>query len=128
MKKIYLLIRILVGIGDVLAFQHKYAAAVDAYTRAIPHREQFVLIGKSSEPSIELLKRRRQLVKVFVLVAETLLKSPQGEDLVTSESQALLVKNSERIDFARGYYDKAKDELQETGAFDDVSMLLMSKV
>jgi len=108
--------RILLGIGDLFSFQNKYADAVDAYTRAIPHREQFIpdKNSKVSNPSKELLKRRRQLVEVFVLVAETLLKCPDGEDLVTSESQALLVKDSERIDFARGYYDKAKDELQET--------------
>jgi len=47
-------------------------------------------------------------------VAETLLKCPNGADVVTSESKVLLVKDLERVDFARGYYDKAKEELQET--------------
>ena len=33
---------------------------------------------------------------------------------MTTESKDVLVKAAERVDYARGYYDKARDELQET--------------
>jgi hypothetical protein len=34
--------------------------------------------------------------------------------VVTTETEDVLVTAAERVDYARGYYDKARDELQET--------------
>jgi len=113
--------RILLGIGDLFDFQKKHGDAVDAYTRAIPLRERYLPTDNDDKntrcgATTDLLKRRRQLVEVLVLVAETLLKCPVGEDVVAvaAGSEVLLVEDKERVDFARGYYDKAKEELQET--------------
>ena len=48
------------------------------------------------------------------MIAEELLACPPDQDVITTESQDVLVKAPERVDYARGYYDKARDELQET--------------
>ena len=49
-----------------------------------------------------------------MLIAEELLACPPDQDVIMTESQDVLVKAPERVDYARGYYDKARDELQET--------------
>ena len=103
------------GIGDVLSHLGRHADAVDIYTRAIPQREKDISLYPKL--SIECLKARRLFVEANVLVAEELLTCCQEEDVVTTESKQILVKKGERIDFARGYYDKAREELQETGEF-----------
>jgi len=115
--------RILLGIGDVLSFLGQNADAIDAYTRAIPHREAAVQQQQQqqSPETVDFLARRRHLAEAFLLVAQELLTCPVGEDVVTSESKVLLVKSTERVDFARGYYDKARDELQE-------AVFLMGKI
>lgn len=109
--------RVLIGIGDVLSLQGRHADSVDAYLRALPYRQSAVEAltnNKDETGSPELLHVRRLLVETFVLIAQELLDCPPGQDVVTSESQDTLVKTAERIEYARGYYDKARDELQET--------------
>ena len=52
----------------------------------------------------------------YALVAEELLTCVDGEDVVITESKVVLVKDDdERVDYARGYYHMARDELQEIG-------------
>jgi len=113
--------RTLVGIGDILSFSRKHADAADAYTRAIPYRktavenseQQLIQANRNSlKISIEQLKFQRLLTEAHVLVAEELLMCPLGKDVITTETKVLLVSKDELVDFARGYYDKARDELQ----------------
>lgn len=106
--------RTLQGIGDVLReLPSKKADAADAYSRALPYLEEFV--NRHSKDSLELnaLQDRRLLAEGNVLVADALLECEAEKDVVTSETKDILVKADERVDFARGYYDKARDELQE---------------
>jgi hypothetical protein len=111
--------RILVGVGDVFSFQSKHADAADAYIRAIPFREEAVekAINKNT---LDYLKKRRLLTETFVLLTEELLACPSGIDVITSSSKTPLVKGVDRLDYVRGYYEKARDELQETGENDIV--------
>lgn len=116
--------RILVGIGDVLSSLGRHADAADVYCRAQGYRqadlETITATFGSNETesplrySVDYLQCRRRLVEVNVLIAEELLACPPDEDVITTESKDILVKGAERIDYARGYYDKARDELQET--------------
>jgi tetratricopeptide (TPR) repeat protein len=111
--------RILTGLGDVLSSLQRYPDAVDAYTRALGHREQALEINCNDDKyklSIAYLTHRRLIVETNILVAEALLSCPYNKDVVTTESKAVLVKHDISggiIDYARGYYDKARDELQE---------------
>jgi len=102
--------RFLVGIGDVLSFQNKHADAADAYIRAIPLREAAVA-SANDKNTLDYLKKRRLLTETFVLVSEELLACPKGEDVVASTT--LLVTGTECVEYIKGYYEKAKDELQE---------------
>lgn len=130
--------RILTGIGDLYSFLKRHADAADSYIRAIPYRES--LVEQYSSPSeessekksasslsLDHLKARRLFVEVHVLIAEELLAHPSDLDVIATPRPSvsqdkdvnemkpiLLVKASERIDFATGYYEKARDELQET--------------
>ena len=112
--------RYLTGIGDVLSAMGRHADAADAYSRAVKHRQaqwEVLTSGgdtKTSKPTLEQLICRRRIVETFVLLAEQFLACPPDQDVVTTEIKSLLCKAQERIDYARGYYDKAKDELQET--------------
>jgi len=112
--------RVLTGIGDVLEFQGKHGDAVDAFTRAIPYRERQLDSCKQLNTLTEL-KCQRLLTESFVLVCEALLRCPKDQDVRTTETGDVLVKANERADFVRGYYDKARDELQET-------VFLMAKI
>jgi len=105
--------RILVGIGDVLSFQNKHADAVDAYIRAVPFRQEAVERA-TNKITLDYLKRRRLLTETFILVTEALLACPLGVDVIASSSPTILVKGEEKLDYVRGYYEKARDELQET--------------
>jgi hypothetical protein len=60
-------------------------------------------------------------VEANILVAEALLECPEDKDVVMTETDAVLVTAAERVDYAHGYYDKARDELQET-------MYLMARI
>jgi hypothetical protein len=106
--------RTLLGIGDVLTDLQRHADAVDVYTRALDHRESALRVIPNEELTLSHLKRRRHMVEANVLVAEALLECPDGQDVVTTETGDVLATAAERVDYARGYYDKARDELQET--------------
>ena len=112
--------RVLIGIGDVLSHIGRHADAVDTYLRALPYREKVLSSFNEDEKmllSLECLKANRLVVEINVLAAEELLACNETNDVVTTESKQVLVKRDERIDFAQGYYDKARELLQETGAF-----------
>lgn len=116
--------RILIGIGDVLSFMNRHADAAAAYIRSIPFREEVIQNYKSKDtnenqssqiPSLENLRHHRLLTETYALVAQELLACPSNENVITSEFREVLVSATERIDYSRGYYEKARDELQETG-------------
>ena len=117
--------RILTGIGDLYVSKSNFCHAVDAYTRAIPYREANVealkSVGKESrEKRLQYLEQSRLLCESNVLVAETLLRCPRGKDVTVKingvDKQRVLVTAVERVDFARGYYEKARDDLQHAGS------------
>ena len=105
--------RVLTGIGDVLSALDRHGDAADAYSRALGHRQNAVSAFATNNTSIEILQARRRVVEANVLIAEELLFCPPDQDVTTTESQQLIVSAAERVDYARGYYDKARDELQE---------------
>jgi tetratricopeptide (TPR) repeat protein len=121
--------RVLTGIGDTLSALHRHADAVDAYLRALEHRQSMLdqcLAGlppatdlpstnaDDIEKQLQVLKYRRQVVEVTILLVEELLSCGNDQDVVTTESQVVLVTQGNVVDYARGYYDRARDELQET--------------
>jgi hypothetical protein len=107
--------RVLLGIGDCLAALQRHADAADVYSRALEWRQtQLAQIAKSNGESLEHLQSQRRVCEATVLIAEELLACPEKQDVVTRETQSLIVKAEERIEYARGYYDKARDSLQET--------------
>lgn len=113
--------RVLGGIGDVLSALGRYPDAVDVYTRKVRHREDALRDlsddkgGEGVEEiGMDFLRARRLLCEANILVAEALLNCPIGEDAILSESGDVLVKAEELMDYAQGYYDQARDELQET--------------
>eukprot|EP00977_Amphora_coffeiformis_P004213 scaffold877_cov154-Amphora_coffeaeformis.AAC.5 len=107
--------RYLTGIGDALSVAGRHPDAADAYSRALEHRlELLKAFVDTKEPSPAYLKCRRLIVEANILIAEEFLACPEGEDVVTTETKDVLVKAAERVDYAKGYYDKARDELQET--------------
>lgn len=107
--------RVLQGLGDVLRELGRMSDAADAYSRALPYREEFVeKYNKETDLTIEHLTNRRLLVEANILVAEALLGCEHGKHVVTSETNDMLVTADERVDYARGYYEKAREELQDT--------------
>ena len=139
--------RVLTGMGDALAMLQRHADAVDAYLRALDHRQtalddylrtiqnrndignggvRTTAVATTATTSsttdstndvpslIQLLKYRRQVVEVTVLVVEELLACGNDHDVITTESQIVLVSKGNVIEYARGYYDRARSELQET--------------
>ena len=118
--------RILTGIGDILSAINRHADSTDAYCRALAHRQVDLAeytnqatddddTKKTAEQySLSFLKCRRLLVETNVLIAEELLACPPDKDVVTTESGDMLVSAAERVEYARGYYDRAREELQET--------------
>ena len=113
--------RVLGGIGDVLSALGRYPDAVDAYTRKVRHREDALRDlsddkgGEGVEEiGMDFLRARRLMCEANILVAEALLHCPIGEDAILSETGDVLVKADELMDYAQGYYDQARDELQET--------------
>jgi tetratricopeptide (TPR) repeat protein len=136
--------RVLTGIGDTFAALQRHADAVDAYLRALEHRQTILdhcisnrlasitttsntansisAINSASlndtnediTSQVQLLKYRRQVVEVTILLVEELLACGNDHDIQTTESKAIIVSKGNVIDYARGYYDRARDELQET--------------
>lgn len=111
--------RVLSGIADVLSALNRHADAADAYLRALELRQN--LLQAESPQSVDTLKARRLIVELNVLIAQELLACDPQQDVVTTESETTLVKAGQVVEYARGYYDKARDELQET-------VLLMGKL
>lgn len=106
--------RFLLGIGDVMTDLERYADAADVYSRALDHRESVLKQVVKDDLTLDHLKKRRRIVEANVLVAEALLACPDGDDVITTETKDVLVSGGERVEYARGYYNKARDELQET--------------
>lgn len=106
--------RVLQGIADVLREIGRTPDAADAYSRALPYREAAVAEYQNECLELPHLKAKRMLAEANVLVAEALLECEDGQDVVTGETGDVLVTAGERVDFARGYYDKARDAMQET--------------
>jgi len=118
--------RILLGIGDALSYLKRFADAIDSYTLAAQQLEEVIeqeiqnnkkstdgdVAKNSSSYSLDILSKKRKLAETFILIAEQLLTSPPGINLVTTESKVLLVSHSEKVPYAQNYYEKAKDELQ----------------
>lgn len=107
--------RYLTGIGDTLSVAGRHPDAADAYSRALEQRLELLrAFDQTKDPTPAYLKCRRLIVEANILIAEEFLACPGGEDVITTETKDVLVKAAERVDYARGYYDKARDELQET--------------
>jgi hypothetical protein len=64
--------------------------------------------------SLPHLIAHRNVVEAIILIAEELLAHKCDDDVVTTETNTLIVKANERVEYASGYYDKARDALQET--------------
>lgn len=106
--------RVLLGIGDTLSTLDRHADAADAYSRALEWYQEQLEEFPTESMTLDHLKAHRRVCEATILVAEELLFCPTGEDIVTSETQSLIVKASERVDYITGYYDRARDALQET--------------
>lgn len=106
--------RALLGIGDTLSTLDRHADAADAYSRALErYQEQLDSFGKGTM-SMDHLKAHRRVCEATILVAEELLFCSAGEDIVTTETKSLIVTAPERLDYITGYYDRARDSLQDT--------------
>jgi tetratricopeptide (TPR) repeat protein len=106
--------RVLLGIGDTLSTMDRHADAADAYSRALElYQEQLEKFDKESM-AVERLTAHRRVCEAAILIAEELLFCPPGEDVVTTETQSLIVHSNERVEYISGYYDRARDALQET--------------
>ncbi|KAL3944409.1 MAG: hypothetical protein SGBAC_001533 [Bacillariaceae sp.] len=106
--------RALLGIGDTLSTLDRHADGADAYSRALEwYQDQLDSFAKDTM-SMEYLKAHRRVCEATILVAEELLFCPAGEDVVTNETKSLIVKAAERVDYITGYYDRARDSLQDT--------------
>jgi tetratricopeptide (TPR) repeat protein len=113
--------RILLGLGDTLSAMGRHPDAADVYSRALEKRLSTLHeltttttnIENSNNTTIEHLQAHRRVCEATILIAEELLACPSGMDVVTVETQSLIVSASDRISYVRGYYDKARDALQE---------------
>jgi hypothetical protein len=107
--------RVLIGIGDVLSALGRHADSADAYLRALEHRQRELDSALLLTPtSLGLLQCRRKVVETNILIAEELLACDNDHAVETSETRVVLVPAGQAIEYARGYYNKARDELQET--------------
>ena len=110
--------RVLVGIGDTLSNLNKHADAADTYSRALELRKLRLQDfdantndKDSNQCTIDHLRAHRLVCEASILIAEELLSCPENEDVITTETQTLIVKAKERFSYARGYYDQARDSL-----------------
>jgi tetratricopeptide (TPR) repeat protein len=109
--------RVLIGIGDVLSALGRHADSADAYLRALEHRQRELDSALLLTPtSLGLLQCRRKVVETNILIAEELLACDNDHAIETSETRMVLVPAGQAIEYARGYYNKARarDERQET--------------
>jgi tetratricopeptide (TPR) repeat protein len=115
--------RVLMGIGDTLSKLNRHADAADAYSRALELRKaclEEIADTEGSDPkqfTTDHLKAHRMVCEANILIAEELLSCPQDEDVLTTETKSLIVKSNQRVSYARGYYDQARDALQEAVVF-----------
>jgi tetratricopeptide (TPR) repeat protein len=109
--------RVLLGIGDTLSTLGRHADAADAYSRSLQLRQDILEGFSSEDETLDQLVAHRKVVEATVLIAEELLACPPDQDVVTSETSTLIVEKEERIAYAKGYYDKARDALQEAVFF-----------
>jgi hypothetical protein len=105
--------RILLGIGDVLSALGRHPDAADAYSRSLEIRQTMLQEFDKDDNTIEHLIAHRKVVEATILIAEELLSCPSDEDVIATETQSLIVKAQDRISYVGGYYDKARDALQE---------------
>jgi len=110
--------RVLLGIGDTLSTLSQHADAADTYSRALELRKVHLqkIVANSEgidQRTLEHLQAHRRVCEANILIAEELLSCPQNLDVITTETQSLIVKTNERVSYARGYYDQARDALQE---------------
>jgi tetratricopeptide (TPR) repeat protein len=106
--------RVLLGIADALSAMGRHADAADAYSRVLEKRSMSLEQFPKSDLSLPHLIAHRKVVEATILIAEELLAHQGDEDVVTTETNTLIVKADERVEYARGYYDQARDALQET--------------
>lgn len=102
--------RVLTGLGDTLLELKRPADATDVYLRALEFRNAEL---ESAVEGLDKLAKRRKIVEANILIVEALVTAPFDEDVVTSETKDVLVKSGSVLEYARGYYDRARDELQE---------------
>ena len=118
--------RILTGLGDSLIELQRPADATDAYLQALQHRQDAVpavtMRNTGAEPAapphttLQTLQARRRVVEANILVTEALLACRAqytNAAVVTSETRTELVPAGQVVSYATGYYDKARDELEE---------------
>jgi tetratricopeptide (TPR) repeat protein len=106
--------RVLLGLGDTLSALGRHADSADAYSRALELRQAHLQeLERAGDVTVSHLRAHRMVCEATVLVAEELLACPAGADVVTAETRTLVVNAGERVPYARGYYDKARDALQE---------------
>jgi hypothetical protein len=115
--------RVLTGIGDVLSTMERHADAAHTYFRALELRQERLeqVFGNTGgdnkdqkKTTIEYMRARRLIVESNILIAHEFLKCTPGADVVTTETKAMIVRAAERVDYARGYYETARDELHTT--------------
>jgi tetratricopeptide (TPR) repeat protein len=78
-----------------------------------------LLSSNQRDRLVDWLVCRRRIVEANVLIAEELLAHGEaegggaGRDVVTTETQTVLVSAKERVEYARGYYESSREQLQE---------------
>jgi tetratricopeptide (TPR) repeat protein len=116
--------RVLTGIADVLSTMGRHADAADAYIRALELRKERLQQvfdsnndnddGDKKKMTVDYLRARRLIVESNTLIAHEFLQCDPDSDVVTIETKALIVRAAERVDYARTYYENAREALQET--------------
>jgi hypothetical protein len=111
--------RYLTGIGESLSTLQKHGDAIGAYSRALERRTELLKhkFDIHNKSSTDFLKCRRLIVENNILIAEEFLACPDDKDVVSTETNTILVQagnTRERIDYAKTYYEKSREELQET--------------
>ena len=110
--------RVLTGLGDVQSALHRHADAAHAYLHALEHRQEALQAALAApqdndQDRLYLLTCRRRVVEVNTLIVEELLACDLHRDVVTSEAKLVLVEANKVVEYATGYYEKAREELQE---------------
>ena len=112
--------RILTTIGDICAFKNLHIDAFYFYLQASPLRESSLKSEKDKYHSRKtvtknIITAQRHAVEINILSAEALLACPTDRDIVPSVTNEVLIKSTDIVDLANGYYQNARDGLQEMG-------------